>query len=316
METTSDKAFAVAGSVGLHVFVFLVLYWGLLRQPELMVAASDGPAIEATLVSSPQQSAAAVRRMEAAKPQADTNAAPPPQPTPEPKPQDAPQPAQPVPQAQLPKPDTVDQDEIRRAAELAAKEKGSARAGREAPAGPDRPEPPAGTGRRRESPAPGAAATREGKANRRYSKAACGRQSSGQAAGAEIQAACRRLKNGITVADAARGDRVVRTGYACGRKHAARNEPHRSVQECDQGGRAPELAPAGCASRKHCITHYKQYIGGEVYEVTFGDCPLDAVAQQSIRDALQRTPLPYSGFESAFLKEGTIDMCSPDDACK
>ena len=83
METTQNKVFAVAGSLVVHALVVLVLYLGLLRQPELIAVDAEGPAIEATLVSSPQQSAAAMQsasRPSATAQQRDTAPAPQPKP--------------------------------------------------------------------------------------------------------------------------------------------------------------------------------------------------------------------------------------------
>jgi colicin import membrane protein len=66
----------------------------------------------------------------------------------------------------------------------------------------------------------------------------------------------------------------------------------------------------------HCIVQFKQLPGGEVFLVNFLDCPLDAAGRESVEAALKRTPLPYAGFESVFQPQGKIDMCYPEEACK
>src|SRR5689334_13390834 len=123
MESDWDKTRAVLFSLLLHGLVVGLLFAGLLWQPLPTAEAAAGPPIQASLVSSPQQSAELAKEIRALERR--TTPAPAPVKA-EPKPQDAPQPPQPIPQAQLPRPDTVDQEEVRRDAELEALRKARA----------------------------------------------------------------------------------------------------------------------------------------------------------------------------------------------
>ena len=89
METTWDKLRAVVFAVGLHVLVVGLLFIGLAR-PVTASADAAGPIIQATLVSSPQQSAAIAKAIKALDQKTAPDTAPP-LPKPEPKQQDVPQ---------------------------------------------------------------------------------------------------------------------------------------------------------------------------------------------------------------------------------
>ena len=309
METNSDKALAVAGSLAVHALVLVVLWLGLLHQPaELRIQASEGPSIEASLVSTPQQVAAAIRRIENEPKPAPLAAAPPPQPKPEPHPQDAPQPQQLTPQARLPKPDTVDQEEVRRAAELASQIK------------------------------------HEQDERHKQAQIDLTRQQEQLEAENRQRLAQQQLEKDKQLADIrkqkAEADRQVKLQeqkYQQLADAAAHNTPapmpHPAAAAASSQAVGTNLQARyleairnvvnmnwrheGVPERVHCIVHFKQLPGGEVFgDATFGDCPFDAQARVSIQEALHRTPLPFKGFESVFAREGTIDMCYPEEACK
>ena len=303
METNADRTLAVAGSLGVHALVVLVLWLGLLHQPEVVVSASEAPAMEASLVSTPQQVAAAIRRVEkedkAAKPQ----------PLPEPKPQDATQQQQLTPQAQIPKPDTVNQDEVRRAGELAAQIK------------------------------------HEQEERRKQAQIDLSRKEEQDQEENRQRLAAQQLQRDKQLADIrkqkAEADRQVKLQEEKMKQladAAAHTNPTpapnpkplavpSSTQAIGTDLNARYLAAIrdvvnlnwrheGVPPRTHCTVHFKQIPGGEVFDVSFGDCPFDAAGRTSVEDALKRTPLPYAGFEKAFQREGTIDMCYPEEACK
>jgi colicin import membrane protein len=311
METTSDKVMAVAGSLGLHALVMLALYLGLLRQPELDASGDEGPAIEATLVSTPQQVAAAIRRIEAEPKPAEPVPPPPPQPKPEPAPQDAQQPQQPIPQARIPKPETVDQDEVRRAGELAAEKKQQEQDEKRRQAQLD-------LSRQQEQQE---AENRQRALQQQLERDKQLAQIRKERAEADRQVKLQEQKL-KQLADAAARSSTPSPAAAAATPAAAAGPPPESMSL-----RARYLTAIravvnqnwrhdGVPERTHCTVKFKQVPGGEVFEVGFGDCPFDANAKASVEDALKRTPLPYSGFESAFLREGTIDMCYPEEACK
>ena len=59
----------------------------------------------------------------------------------------------------------------------------------------------------------------------------------------------------------------------------------------------------------HCRIRFTQIPGGEVIAVQFLDCPLDAAGRDSVDRAIRKTQLPYSGFESVFLRQWEMDFC-------
>ncbi|HTA64009.1 MAG TPA: protein TolA [Xanthomonadaceae bacterium] len=307
METTSNKVFAVAGSLVVHVLVLLVLYLGLLHQPELVADAGQGPAIEATLISTPQQSAAAIRRIETSQRQVPPT---PPQPKPAPVPQDSPQPQQLVPQTQLPKPDTVDQDEVRRLGEQAAQRQLQEQDERRRQAQVD-------LARQQEQT--------EAENHQRQAQQDLEKQLAAirkQRADAEHQVKLQEEKLKQIADLAARNNQqaVAATAPAPARptntgvddRAGLEGKYVAAIKAVVHENWRPQDVPRG----QHCLTHYKQLPGGEVFDVTFGECSFDAAAKASVEDALKRTPLPYAGFESVFQREGNIDMCDPEDACE
>jgi colicin import membrane protein len=320
METTWDKLRAVLFALGVHAFAIGLLFSGLHCQRAPAMADAEGPVIEAMLVSSTQESAAAAKEIKAAErklaQQSQQDATPPPQPMPEPKPMDAPKPQQLAPQAQLPKPDTVDQQEVRRLAEQVAEQK----------------------------------KLQEQDERRKQEQVdLTNKQQQQQEAENRQRLAQQELERQKQLADI----RKLRADA----KRKVKLEEQRLKQVQDQRAQlAQNVAPTPTSAplaqppsgnggvniglkaryvlairsvvqqnwhtvnvpeRVHCRVHFKQLPGGDVFgDPTFSDCPYDALARASVVDALKRTPLPYAGFEPVFDREGTIDMCYPDEECK
>ena len=84
-----------------------------------------------------------------------------------------------------------------------------------------------------------------------------------------------------------------------------------AINATAQGNWNHDLAPELVA----CKVQFRQYVGGDVYDVQFIDCPYDAIGRDSIDRALRKTPMPYAGFESVFRKEVGITFCYPIEAC-
>ena len=124
METTADKARAIAWALLLHVAVVAIMYLGVLWSRPMQAPSVRGGVVEAVLVTALP---AASQPSAPARPQP-RDTAPPPQPQPAPRPQQAPTPPQPEAQAQPPRPDTV---ECERAALLAEQREAEERARRE-----------------------------------------------------------------------------------------------------------------------------------------------------------------------------------------
>jgi len=309
METTWDKLRAVALALGLHALVIALLFVGLLVQPLPAAADAEGPIVEATLVSSPQQSAAIAKAIKAIERKTAQDATPPPQPKPAPKPEDAPQPPQLAPQALLPKPDVVNQDEVRRVAELAAQEKHEQEE------------------RRKQAQVDLTNQLLQQKEEQNRQRLAQQQLADirKQRADAERQVklqeqkmkqlqdqAARLAQNDAPPTVAPPGPVRPPSGNA-GDKSGLLAKYKKAINETVQlnwhhGDKVPE--------RTHCIVQFKQLPGGEVFEVSFLDCPFDAAGRDSVEAALKRTPLPFAGFETVFQPQGKIDMCYPEEACK
>jgi colicin import membrane protein len=65
----------------------------------------------------------------------------------------------------------------------------------------------------------------------------------------------------------------------------------------------------------HCHIRFTQAPGGTVTDISYEDCPFDAVARESIERAMHKSSMPYAGFEKAFSPQATVDFCYPEEAC-
>lgn len=65
-----------------------------------------------------------------------------------------------------------------------------------------------------------------------------------------------------------------------------------------------------------CQVEFTQIRGGEVIDVAFRVCALDAQGRESIERALFKTPMPYAGFESVFQRKVSLTFCYPDEVCQ
>lgn len=65
-----------------------------------------------------------------------------------------------------------------------------------------------------------------------------------------------------------------------------------------------------------CLVEFTQIRGGEVIDVAFRACALDAQGLESIERALYKTPMPYAGFESVFQRKVSLTFCYPDEVCQ
>jgi len=71
----------------------------------------------------------------------------------------------------------------------------------------------------------------------------------------------------------------------------------------------------GAPERVRCKVAFTQIPGGEVIDVQFLDCPFDDQGRDSVDRALRRNPMPYSGYESVFIRKPTITFCYPQEDC-
>jgi colicin import membrane protein len=321
METTWDKLRAVLFALGVHAFAIGLLFTGLHCQRAPAMADAEGPVIEAMLVSTPQESVVAAKEIKAAErklaQQSQQDATPPPQPKPEPKPIDAPKPQQLAPQVQLPKPDTVDQQEVRRLAEQVAEQKKLQEQDERR-----KQEQVDLTNKQQQQ--------QEAENRQRLAQQELEHQQQVQVIRKQLADAKR---NTLLQEQKLKQIEDQRTRLAQNAAPVAATAPIAAVHPpAGNNGAVVGLKekyleairsvvrqnwhPVSVPERVHCHVTFKQLPGGEVFgDVTFGDCPFDATARASVEDALKRTPLPYAGFEPVFQREGTIDMCNPDEAC-
>ncbi len=300
METTGDKWRAIAFSLALHVAVGVALFVRLLAPP---AAAQDaaGSAIEASLVNSPQQAASLAKEIRALERKDAQDETPAPR---QPRPQDSPRPQQMIPQAQLPKPDTVDQDEVRKLAEQQALEK------RQHEQEERRKQAQIDLDRKQEQ--------QQEEIRQRQIAMIEKQRADAQRQMKLHEQALRQLHDQQTQLALNNAPPVVAPAVPP-RARAGNNGKQQdataayiqaikdTVEQYWRPDRVPELV--------HCqVTFIQERPTGEIKDVIFGDCPYDADARATI-EALKGTLLPYEPYKNLFQREVRIDMCYPTEKC-
>lgn len=307
MESSSDQLRAFALALALHLAMIGLLWWsGYLTLPRQDSSAAGEP-IQATL----RVSADDLKRAEAAiasspKPVPPTpeEAAPPPQPIPEPEPQVSETPPQPAPQAPPERPDTVDQERISRLAQeqadqLALQEQEERRRQEQVDLTEDIVRQRIAERRQRLREQLEAVQKEREAATRRTRLEEQRLQQL-----ADARAASPAPATAAAEASAPAGNRGTDEGLLAKYKVAM-------LQTADQNWNhlgAPELT--------HCKVRFTQIRGGEVINVEFMSCPYDAQGREFVDRALRKTPMPYSGFESVFLRKVELTFCYPREECE
>lgn len=291
-------------ALGLHVGLVAILLLAGWWQPAPVVVSAAGPVVEASLVVSEADIAAAEQAMqEAPKPEAE-EAAPPPQPLPAPQPEISPEQVQPTPQEQVPEPDTVDQEAVARL----ALEQEQARE-REEQEARIRQEQIDLTERERVAEAERKQRLREQLEAVRKEREAAERKTRMEEQRlqqlADRQAAPRpQPEPAREPAQQAGGNNGVDTGlqarYVVAMNQTAKSNWNRAL--------APERVP--------CKVRFTQIPGGEVIDVSFLSCGFDLQARESVERALRRSPMPYAGFEPVFARQIDLTFCYPEEACQ
>lgn len=290
-------------ALGLHLGLVVVLLLAGWWQPAPQVVSVAGPVVEASLVVSPSDVAAAERAMrEAPKPVVE-EASPPPQPLPAPRPEISPEETQPAPQEQLPEPDTVDQEAVARLAleqqQAREREEQEARRRQEQIDLTER-EKQAETERRQRLREQLDAVRKEREAAERRTKMEEQRLqqlADRQATPAPQPEPAREAvqaggNNGV--------DTDLRARYALAMLQTAQSNWNRTL--------APE--------RTRCEVRFTQIVGGEVIDVSFLRCPFDDQGRESVERALRRGPMPYDEFKTVFERQVTLTFCYPEEACQ
>jgi colicin import membrane protein len=308
-------------AIALHVLVALLFWLAWWWSPQRHVEPAAGsPVIEASLVMSQADIAAAQRRAEdAPKPEpvpppaqetAEEETVPPPQPIPEPRPQDAPVAPQPTAQEFIPLPDTVDQDAARRdaiALEKAEREQEERRRQEQVDLTEERERQKAAENQRR--------------------LAAQAEEAERQKKLAEIRAQREKAARERELAE----QRVRQLQQVQQRQAAAAATPSPSQGTPGQGGTSEDLTARYSAAiqeavlsqwirpdtvplGQRCRVSIRQIPGGEVIDVEVQPgCPFDEAGRRSLEAAVLRAkPLPYRGFESVFQRTLILNFEAQD----
>ena len=319
-----DREGGLAGpfalAVALHVLVALLFWVAWWWSPQRHVEPAAGsPVIEASLVTSPSDLAAARRRAEEApKPEpeplpptlqevAPEETVPPPQPLPTPRPQDAQVAPQQKAQDFIPVPDTVDQDAARRdaiAREKAEREQEERRRQEQIDLTEEREKQKAAENQRR------LAAQAEEERQKKLAEIRKQReQAARQAELAEQklrqleQAQKRQAQTPAPPAQGTPGQggtsEDLTAKYAAAIQQAVTNQWIR-----------PDTVPLG----QRCRVSIRQLPGGEVIDVKVEPgCPYDEAGRRSLEAAVLRAqPLPYRGFEQVFQRNLILNFEARD----
>lgn len=307
METSADKARAIAFAVLLHLGVLLLMYLGVLWSRPMQAPSVRGSIIEAVLVTAPMAAAPPARP---ARPQP-REATPPPQPEPEPRPQQAPTPPQPEAQTEPPRPDLVERE---RAARLAEQREAEERARREEQER-RRQEQVLLEQQRQQEEAEQRERLRRQQEERQKQLDEIRRQR--EEAERERRLAEEKLKQ---IEDQRRA--------AAERAQPSEQPPTEQLgnqgvdesllgryqlaiqQAVERNWTRPETIRPGIA----CKVRIVQIPGGEVISATVEpSCPYDAIGKRSVEAAVLRAqPLPYGGYESVFRREIIFTFRAPE----
>jgi len=319
-----DREGGLAGpfalALALHVLVALLFWvawwWSPQRQVE---AAAGSPVIEASLVMTQADVAAAQKRAEEApkpepeplpQPVADVapeETVPPPQPLPEPRPQDAAVAPQQKAQEFIPEPDTVDQDAARRdaiAQEKAEKEQEERRKQEQVDLTEEREKQKAAENQRRLAAQAEEAEKQKKLAEIRKQREQATRQAElaeqklRQLAQVQQRQTPATTPSQGTPGQGGTSDDLT-AKYAAAIQQAVLNQWIR-----------PDTVPQG----QRCRVSIRQLPGGEVIDVEVQPgCPFDEAGRRSLEAAVLRAqPLPYRGFESVFQRNLTFNFEAQD----
>ena len=308
----------LALALGLHVLVALLFWVAWWWSPQRHVEPAAGsPVIEASLVMSQADVAAAQQRAEdAPKPEplpqpvqemAEEEAAPPPQPLPEPRPQDAPVAPQQKAQDFIPVPDTVEQDAARRdaiAREKAEREQEERRRQEQVDLTAERERQKAAENQRR------LAAQAEEEKQKKLAELRAQREKAAR----ERELAEQRVRQLQQVQQRQAATPAPPSQGTPGQGGTSEDLTARyaaAIQEAVLGQWIrPDTVPLG----QRCRVSIRQIPGGEVIDVEVQPgCPFDEAGRRSLEAAVLRAkPLPYRGFESVFQRTLILNFEAQD----
>ena len=308
----------LALALGLHVLVALLFWVAWWWSPQRHVEPAAGsPVIEASLVMSQADVAAAQQRAEdAPKPEplpqpvqemAEEETAPPPQPLPEPRPQEAPVAPQQKAQDFIPVPDTVEQDAARRdaiAREKAEREQEERRRQEQVDLTAERERQKAAENQRR------LAAQAEEEKQKKLAELRAQREKAAR----ERELAEQRVRQLQQVQQRQAATPAPPSQGTPGQGGTSEDLTARyaaAIQEAVLGQWIrPDTVPLG----QRCRVSIRQIPGGEVIDVEVQPgCPFDEAGRRSLEAAVLRAkPLPYRGFESVFQRTLILNFEAQD----
>ena len=286
----------------MHVLVVGALFVGLLwqRQPP-PVSAAEGE-IEATLITSPRASEAASKAVHAAE-QAQRDATPPPQPIPEPAPQTAHIAPQIKPQQAQDQPDTVDQQRVSALALQPAEQQKNEQEEKHRQEQILLQQQAQDQAENKQRLAALTAIQRERAKAERDTRLAEEKLKQLQDQRAHLSDPATPAPIGpVRPPAGSKGDDLagLRARYIAAMQQTA-------TANWVYGNEIPKLV--------HCHILFTQIVPGDVIDISYQDCPFDAVARESIERAMHKEPMPYTGFEKVFSRQAKIDFCYPEEAC-
>jgi colicin import membrane protein len=304
METTADKARAIAWALLLHVAVVAIMYLGVLWSRPMQAPSVRGSVVEAVLVTSLPSAAQPARRQP-------RETAPPPQPAPEPRPQQAPTPPQPEAQAEPPRPDLVERE---RAARLAEQREAEERARREEQER-RRQEQVLLEQQRQQEEAEQRERLRRQQEQQRKELEEIRRQR--EQAERERKLAEQRLEQ---IADQRRAAQAEREApeqppaEQLGNQGTDDSLLGRYVVAIQQAVERSWIRPETIRPGQPCEVRIVQIPGGEVISATVQpSCRYDELGKRSVEAAVLRAqPLPYTGYESVFRREIIFTFRAPE----
>ena len=303
MESFASQSRAFLYSLAIHAALILLVWFGADWMFANREAAAAGEPVQASLRVSAADLKSAKAAIEKAEKQLEEAAPKVQQVRPEPRPQDSPVPPQPKPQEQLDRPDTVDQQAISRLAveppqQPAVEEQVAKQRQEQAELTEDIAKQQEAERKQR------LLAYQEARKEREAAERRTRMEEQRMQQLADLEREERPTPRAPSAPAAPAGNRGQDEGLLARYKAAM-------LQTADQNWNhlgAPELT--------RCKVRFTQHPGGDVINVEFIACPYDAEGREFVERALRKAPMPYSGFESVFMRQVELSFCHPREECE
>lgn len=301
-ERRDDTLLAFGGSVLLHASIVAMVFVALWLKPDVETTDVAGPVIEAVLVdftAPPLPSSSSRPKPTPPKPEPPK---PEPQPEPPPPPAETPTPA--------PAQDRIDQEKVRLAAEALEKaEREQEEKRKQEQIDLDRQDELTKMERERQKQLEDIKRLREAaEAKRKREEQKLAQLQNQQK---QTDADKQRVLEQQRMDALAKEEATQRAGTN-GRDESLLGQYKVAITNTiDRNWRRPDTMREGF----RCNVSVTQIPGGEVIAVDTTGCVGDPNIVRSIEAAVQREPLPYTGFETVFARKVTIPFCFPREIC-